>query len=294
MGVRVPAARCPRKPAAFLHSPPAKLCFAGGGRWRGHTAHASSPPGLTRWSMRKCGERSSWAEYASRPSVWISGSSPAMTTRKIVRHVAPRPLPPREYAVPLPRFAGEDETPSLRQLRPDIHHRLQRRAQRVFALALRRRQRLPALPVAGELIAAAGAVPPAALLLFAGDPKPEQIALRLRHPGVAVLVGQPPPLRERPPAGIFLLLPHGSRSLSSPPPAGGRSPAAGRRVGVRACVARREFPHRRASYAVSRASLTSSPPGLTRWSMRKCGERKTRGEYQQAVLPHGLPGQAGQ
>src|SRR5579872_1404717 len=74
-------------------------------------------------------------------------------------------------------------------------------------------------------------MPPAALLLFAGDPKPEQIALRLRHPGVAVLVGQAPPLRERPPAGIFLLLPHGSLPLSLslrlPLQGGGRRPQAG-------------------------------------------------------------------
>ena len=194
--------RCPRKGAARLHPPPRSEAQRGRGTTRSAVEGA-------------CGSEAS--------------------LKRRSKLVGRGPFHRASARSPLPRFAGKDETtPSLHQLRPDIHHRLQRRAQRVFALALRRRQRLPALPVAGELIAATGAVPPTALLLFAGDPKPEQVALRLRHPGVAVLVGQPPPLRERPPAGIFLLSAARlsiflslSLSLHLPLQGGGRRPQAG-------------------------------------------------------------------
>ena len=41
-----------------------------------------------------------------------------------------------------------------------------------------------------QLIAAAGAVAPAAILVCTGEPEPEQIALGLRHPRASLLVLQ--------------------------------------------------------------------------------------------------------
>ena len=88
------------------------------------------------------------------------------------------------------------------QLRSDFQHGIERRTFGVVARDLGRRHRFARFVVAIEDIAAAGAVAPAAFVL-AGGPVAEQIALRPRHPGVSLLVGQTPPLRVRHPAGVF-------------------------------------------------------------------------------------------
>jgi hypothetical protein len=122
---------------------------------------------------------------------------------------------------------------SPRKFRADVEHGLQRCAFDIVLRAHGRRHLFAVRPITIELIAAADTVPPAAPSLGAGDPKPEQVALRLRHPRIPLLVGQHPPLRERPAAGIFLFQRGIFRFAPTPPLAPSFSPRAGRRPGMR-------------------------------------------------------------
>ena len=153
---------------------------------------------------------------------------------------------------------------------------MERRTFGVVARDLGRRHRFARFVVAIEDIAAAGPVAPAALVLFAGGPVAEQIALRPRHPCVSLLVGQTPPLRVCHPAGVFAFhrcrpfVLRGASAISVQPRENGEGVVKAR--------------------ALSPTGVTTGLDPVVHAEMQRW---KTLGNDHRATPPHGMPDQVG-